>query len=517
VTAPQFPYKTQPLPKQREALRVSVRQPYFALFMQQGTGKSKVTCDTAAWLWLNKKIDAMIVVAPSGVHTQWALDQLPTHMSDAVPWRAHIWRSQEQRAAFNARKELPYEAQEWDVSELAKDLSVLAVLCVNSEALPISLCERAVGTFLTRRRCLLVVDESGTGFSRPSGKRARTLFRLRDRAPYRRILEGVPAQNPFELYAPLRFLSPKILGFDTFAKMKEHHADWIEIARGAPGSERTIKIIATDASGKKKFKNLDELHEKISRFSFRCTKQEALPDLPPKIFHKRYFELSTEQVRMTLELKEEMRTLFADGASVTAMNKLTQYLRFQQIASGYCPPDQVYGEATEPIKMLPGANPRLELGVAECLRHRTERQIVWTRFHFDIDLLLPRLRDEGFRVVVYDGRMTTDEKEQSKVAFMLERADIFLSNSAAGGVGLNLYGAEHVLYYVNYFGLRKRLQSEDRAHRLGTKCIVNYTDLLGLLSVQPVLGSIDHLVVRALRQSMDVADIITGDPSTDWI
>lgn len=505
---PVFPYKTQPLPKQRDALHRSVRAPYFALYMEQGTGKTFVTIITAAYLYLTGKIDGMVIVAPNGVHQSWVLDQFPEHMPDAVPWRAHIWDSSDSRAFYNELDDKKRWTEGWDVSLLARDMEHFAVLAINTEAIHRKLGEKAVGIFLTRRRCLFVIDEIGSGFAKPSGKAARMIMRWRDRAPYRRILEGVPAQNPFELYVPMRFLSPRILGYPTYAVMKEKHAEWDEFERGDNG--RKFKVIRK-IDGKKVYKDLDKLSARIAPFSFRCTKAEALPDLPPKIFHKRYFNMTEEQWRLTLELLHDYRATFPDGRSVTAELKLTMYLRWQQIASGYVPPDQIFGEEeTEPIRIIDGPNPRLEMAVEELLRHSGQQQIIWTRFHFDIDVLGPRLRDEGFRVGIYDGRTTNEAKLRARNQFMAGEIDIFLSNTRAGGVGLNLYVAEHMMYYVNYFGLRRRLQSEDRAHRKGTKHAVNITDLLGMRSV-------DNIVVRALRNDMDVADAITGDPTKDWI
>lgn len=510
---PSFPYKTQPFgPYQREALRLSALKTYFFLSMEQGTGKTWVTINNAALLFLQGKIDGMIVLAPNGVHTAWALEQIPAHMPEVVPYRCHVWNSGREldRKKSRVKKFRPKDRDEhWALSQLARDMSVFPILCMNSEACTTPLARKAIGTMLTRRRCLFVVDESGD-FATPSAKRTRALNSWRARAPYRRCLDGTPVgTSPFELYAPYRFLHPSILGYRTFGEMKEAHAEWDTFERGDNGRE--FKVIRTDRlTGKKAWKDLDVLARRIAPHTFRITKKEALPFLPEKIFHKRFFEMTEEQWRLTVELKEEMQAQLEGGGTVTATNVLTQYLRFQQIAAGYVPPDIIYGEETEPVRLIPGPNPRLELAVDECLRHAGTKGIIWARFQFDIDLLGDRLRDEGFTVVTYDGRTSSAEREEAKARFQQGEVDWFLGNPAAGGRGLNLFRAEWVMYYTNYFGLRRRLQSEDRAHRIGTKNAVNYTDLLGA-------RSIDMKIVRALRNNQDVADTITGDPSKDWL
>lgn len=510
---PPFPYKTQPLPKQREALMKGGMRPYFALFMEQGTGKSFVCVVTAALLYMRGKIDGVVILAPNGVHQGWILDQFPDHCPETIPWTGLIWQSSDELTAWRRASKLRPKERTWSVGDLARDTSRLAILAVNSEACITPMAQKAIGTMLTMRRCLFIVDEAGD-FTTPSAKRTRALMRWRTRAPYRRILEGVPVGGtPFELYSPLRFLSPSILGYNTYQEMKDAHAEWDTFERGDNGRE--FKVIAVDRkTGQKKFKDLDVLARKIAPHSYRCTKSEALPDLPPKQFQKRYFELTKEQWRMTMELMEEMTTAFKDGATVTATNILTQYLRYQQIACGYVPPDQVFGEETEPVRLLDGPNPRLELACDEANRHRGAAQVIWTRFQMDIDLLRPRLEDDGFHVNTYDGR-TSDEERTFVREFYQTKAgpkDLLLANAAAGGRGIQLFRAEHAMIYANYFGLRRRLQLEDRTHRLGSSLLrsVLYTDLLGR-------GSIDHTIVRALLNNQNVADVITGDPAKDWL
>jgi hypothetical protein len=521
VAPPPFPYKTQPLPKQREALKLSATRRFFALHMEQGTGKSFVCVITAALLWMRGLIDGVIILAPNGVHQGWILDQFPEHCPETVPWQGLIWQSGEQLKAWRRSAKLRPSERTWDVGDLARDRSKLAILAVNTEAATTPMARKAIGTFLTNRRCLFIADEAGD-FTTPSAKRTRALMGWGPRAAYRRILEGVPVSSePFELYSPFRFLDWRILGYRTYQDMKNAHAEWEEFVRGGDSDDltaeerrkRTFRVVKVDReTGKKMWKDLDVLARRIAPHTFRCTKREALPDLPPKIFHKRYFELTAEQWRMTMELREEFTTSFADGATVTAVHILTQYLRYQQIACGYVPPDQVYGEETEPVRLIDGPNPRLEMALEEAARHRRVPQIIWARFQMDIDLLKYRLTEDGFRVFTYDGRTGEEERAEVRRRFQVgaRPGEVVLGNPKAGGRGLQLYLAEHAMYYSNYFGLRPRLQSEDRNHRIGTKNVVNYTDLLGR-------GSIDHTIVRALRNQQDVADVITGDPAKDWL
>jgi len=83
----------------------------------------------------------------------------------------------------------------------------------------------------------------------------------------------------------------------------------------------------------------------------------------------------------------------------------------------------------------------------------------------------------------------------------LLNVDLFIGNQQAGGTGITLVAASYVIYYSNDFSLRNRLQSEDRAHRIGQTKNVVYINLVGE-------KTIDEAVVGALMNKKDVADTI---------
>jgi SNF2 family DNA or RNA helicase len=516
ATAKAFPYKTQPWGEyQREILKRIWNMPAVYLGMEQGTGKTWEILNNIAALWLRgRKIDGVIVFAPKGVHTAWVEEQIPEHLSDEVPYVVHLWRSDKERATFNKHKDADYYLRRWasPVWQMIQEKDKLAILVMNSEAISLPTAKKAIMSMLLQRKCMLVVDEAGD-FTTPNAVRTKALMRLRRYAPYRRVLEGVPVgTDPFEIYAPMRFLNPNILGYESYGQFKEAHAEWETLVRGDNGRE--FKVIKVDRkTGKKMYKDLDKIAEKIKPYMVRVTKAEVLQFLPPKQYHKMYFNLTQEQWRLIHELRNNLMATLPDGRTATVQNVLSQYLRMQQVACGYIPPDRDFAsEEVEPIAIIDGPNPRLEACVDELVRYGSHQTIIWTRFHFDIDLLRVRLAEEGYRCVVYDGRTSGIERDRAKMAFQQGDAQIFLGNSAAGGRGLNLQAAQHEIFYANYFGYRRRAQAEDRGHRIGSSTVTPVTicDLVGE-------HCIDVAIVRALRQNKEVADDITGDPSVDWI
>ena len=86
----------------------------------------------------------------------------------------------------------------------------------------------------------------------------------------------------------------------------------------------------------------------------------------------------------------------------------------------------------------------------------------------------------------------------------------FVGNTQTGGYGITLTAANTVVYYSNNYDLEKRLQSEDRAHRIGQTGSVTYVDLIAE-------KTIDERIVKALRKKINLANEIMGEDIKDWI
>ncbi len=85
----------------------------------------------------------------------------------------------------------------------------------------------------------------------------------------------------------------------------------------------------------------------------------------------------------------------------------------------------------------------------------------------------------------------------------------FVGNSRTGGMGITLTEASTVIYYSNNYDLEIRVQSEDRAHRIGQRNNVTYIDM-----VSP--GTIDEKVLTALQNKQNIASTVLGEELTEW-
>ena len=87
----------------------------------------------------------------------------------------------------------------------------------------------------------------------------------------------------------------------------------------------------------------------------------------------------------------------------------------------------------------------------------------------------------------------------------------FVGNTQTGGYGITLTAANTVIYYSNNYDLEKRLQSEDRAHRIGQDDKVTYIDIV-------CEKTVDEKIVRALRQKQNIAQTVLGEEKwKDWL
>ena len=85
-----YPYKTLPYEHQRNALKESAEKKNWAYFMEMGTGKTKVTIDNIAFLFLQRKINSCLIIAPKSVYLNWQ-SEIETHMPDVIKYRIYKW------------------------------------------------------------------------------------------------------------------------------------------------------------------------------------------------------------------------------------------------------------------------------------------------------------------------------------------------------------------------------------------------------------------------------------------
>lgn len=465
-----FGFKTKPFEHQRRVFHLSKDQPYFALFMEQGTGKSKVLLDTAAYLWSLGEIDTLLILAPNGVHRQWIEEQVPAHLPDWVPRRAL------------------YLATSMPQGRLKEMASVLAwteglsIFALNIEALSHKSGEKLAQRVVYSGRVLMAIDESRR-IGSPSASRTRAAVRLGKSAAYRRILTGTPiAKGVEDLFSQLLFLSPDVLGYSTFYAFKNTFCRM--------GGYEGRQIVG--------YRNLDRLQEAIDPYSFHIRKADCL-DLPDKLYTTREVPLSAEQRRLYRDMKESLLAEMQSGQIIEAPTMTVALMRLQQITCGHLGStierDGRLVNLWSPIDE--GRCPRI-LATMDLIEEAQGSIIVWCRFRADIAMLAAEMKRRLIPFVEYHGGVANQDRADRVAAFMAGKARVFLGQVDAGGTGLNLQKATTVIYYSNSFNAESRWQSEDRAHRIGQTEKVTYVDL-------KAPGTLDGRIIRLLQAKKTIA------------
>ena len=439
--------------------------------MEMGTGKTKVTIDNIAWLYLQNKIDSCLIIAPKSVYTVWQTE-IETHLPDEVEY--YIYR--------------------WNIDKKNKDKTkLLNIFLINVEALSTKRGFDACINYLSKRpRNMVVLDESTTIKNR-TAKRTKNILKLRTLSAIRRILTGSPiTKSPLDLYTQCEFLSPDLLGFDSYYTFRARYAVMQQVEMGG----RQVLF-------PKYYTNLDELTEKLKLFSYRVKKQDCL-DLPEKLYTTRKIILSSKQIEIYERLKKQAYAI-VNSQEVSFANKLTEILRLHQVANGFVKSDE--GE----INVFEDCPKLKEL--LSILEEADGKFIIWANYVQNIKTIINKLKEVygANSVVSIFGEVSTEDRQEAVRRFQDDSScRFFVGNPSTGGYGLTLTAASYVVYFSNSYNLEVREQSEDRAHRIGQKKNVTYIDLIAE-------GTIDEFIVSALSKKMKLSAETLGEQTKKWL
>jgi SNF2 family DNA or RNA helicase len=476
-----YRFKTEPFDHQRAALGASWNKIEFAYFMEMGTGKSKVLIDNLAILYDYGNVDSAMVVAPKGVYRNWAELEIPKHLPDHIQCRVICWSPN------------PNKKEKEQLISLFEPTNDLLIFVMNIEALST---KKGVGfaeKFLISHQSLLTIDESTT-IKNSSARRTKAAIKLGRLAKYRRILTGFPVtKSPLDLYSQCAFLDEDLLGFASFYSYRNHFA---VLQKRSIATHSFQQIVG--------FRNLEELKGLLGQFSYRVLKKDCL-DLPDKMYTTREVELTPEQKRIYKELKDYAIVQLDDAEFVTTTSVITQILRLQQVLCGFTRTDT--GEnIIIPSNRLKELMATLEEVEGKC--------IIWANYQYDIRTIVSEIAKiyGPDSVAHYYGKTTAKERPHIVSLFQDPKSPLrfFVGQPRTGGFGLTLTEANTVIYYSNSYDLETRLQSEDRAHRIGQTNKVTYVDLI-------VPKTVDEKIIKSLRSKINLATQVLGEDYREWL
>ena len=461
------------------ALEKSWNKENFAYFMEMGTGKTKVLIDNLAMLYDKGKVDGALIVAPKGVVKTWYEQELPTHLPDhienvTVLWQPNITKTQQEK-----------------LESLFEIETALHILIMNVEAFSTDKGVKFASKFLNSHKTLMAVDESTT-IKTPTAKRTKNIIDLGKFAKYRRIMTGSPiTKNPLDLYTQCEFLDPWLLDFTSYYAFRNRYAEMKTMhLRG-----RSIQVVD-------EFKNLGELSETVKTFSERVLKEDCL-DLPPKIFMKRHVTLTADQKKIYEQMKKAAMAVL-NGKVTTTMTVLTQLMRLHQITCGHFTADDGSTQAVNSNRL----NELMSI-----LDETEGKAIIWANYQLSVGEIIQRIiKEYGEDSYVHYYGLTSQEDRQDNIRKFQNdpKCRFIVGTPQTGGYGITLTQAHTVIYYSNGYDLEKRLQSEDRAHRIGQNKTVTYIDIIAE-------DTVDEKIVEALRKKINIASEVMGEELKEWI
>jgi len=487
--------KTRPYLHQKIVLDASWNEEFYGFLMEMGTGKSKVGIDTICMLREHSSLKRVLIIAPKGTYANWMHKEIPAHMPERhlETTILHLWKGGTASETAN-------------INQLMKKNDYLKILVMNIEALASSIkAIKLAEDFVKQGDCMLIVDESST-IKNPTAMRTKKLIKLSRYAKWRRIATGSPVtKSPLDLWAQFEFLKAGCLGFKSYYAFRNRFA----ILETKNFGGRNIDMVVGH-------RDTDAVSKLIAKYAAVIKKEDCL-DLPPKVFENRYVELTPEQKTIYADILNFATAQIDNGVFVTATQVITQILRLHQVVCGHVVADN--GEIMD--------IPTNKLDVLKSIVEETEgKNIIWCSYRRDIDKVIHTLTKMGRKVVRYDGSTSQEQRSEAIYRFQgraaiikngqvvgervcpdNERADDFVGTPHAGGYGITLTEANTVIYYSNSYDLEKRMQSEDRAHRIGQTKSVLYIDLIAK-------GTVEEKIVKVLKAKENLANLIMNGPAS---
>ena len=483
IESKMYKFKTEPYEHQKVALEKSWQRSFYALFMEMGTGKTKVTIDTMGMLFQQGEIEAALIIAPKGVYANWHSKEIPQHMSEEVKVDSLLW---EPKTTQKFQKRLIQVAR--------GSGDALRILIMNVEALSTKRGNQVAQDFLKLNADSFVVVDESTTIKNRQAQRTKNIIALGKQAKYKRILTGSPVtKNPMDLFSQCAFLNKGMLNYDSYYAFQGRYAVVQQRKFGA----RSFQQITG-------YRNLEELNCKLEKHSHRVLKEDCL-DLPDKIYMQRQVALTEEQTKAYKQMQEFALAMLDQGELSTTQSVLTQIMRLQEITCGHL--------RTDDGEIQPLSSNRLN-EMLEVIGEMIGKVIIWASYVYDIEQIQQILAEKFGEdsVVTFYGATPQEERDRIVEQFQDKesRVRFFVANPKTGGYGLTLTAATNVLYYNNSYDLEIRLQSEDRAHRIGQDHHVLYVDL-----VSP--RTVDEKIIKALKGKIDIAQKVLGEEARAWL
>lgn len=427
-----------------------------AILAEMGTGKTLISIGIAGYLYLQKEINKLLIVAPLSI--------------------TKVWEEEFQKFAdFDYQLEV-LEGPTKEKSETLRNLfgTKLQVAVVNYES-----CWRMEKEIAFWKPDMIICDESSK-IKNPQAKQSKALHRLGKISKHNMILTGTPVtNNPLDFFSQYKFLDESIFG-GSYYSFRARYA-----IMGGYGNYQVVG-----------YKNLPELTEKAHSIAFRITKKEAL-DLPEQVDVTRYVELEPMARAIYNQVERDSYAELSQG-EVVVRNVLTKLLRLSQITGGF-----IKNEFSEIEEQVSSAKLNaLEEIIEECL-DADKKVVVFARFISEIDAITKMLKHYGIKYSLIRGDVKDRASEVEK--FQNDKdVKVFVGQLQTTGMGLTLTASDTAVFYSLSYNFADYEQAKARIHRIGQKNNCTYIHLIAK-------KTIDEKVMEALSKKKNIADLVVDN------
>lgn len=455
-----YQFKTTPMDHQKVACERAYSLDSFYLAMEQGTGKTFVVINTMCAHRLHQRIDRAVIVAPNCVIRTWE-EEIQKHCG--LPHR--VWRM----------------ADDPNPLTMIVDEHQIGFVLVSAESLSQGRATEKLLSWTPAWKFGMYVDEAHY-IKTPGKVRTDAAIAIGRNAKVRLAGSGTQiTKSLVDLYSQYEYLDTNIIGIGDYYAFRNRYC--------IMGGFKRKEIIGYD--------NTDELMGFVRPHTYSILKKDCL-DLPPKVYERRYVDLSTAHMALYKALRKNSLKPYQ------LPNVLVKTLRLRQLLSGLLPtPESARAHQEDPTVrevtyQAVKITAKIEALAAD-LDALEGSVLIFCQWRADIGQICSLLNAGTY--VVLHGDIDPDERQVRINKFQTGRVRYFVSTIDAGGIGITLTAASTVCFLSHTDNYAKRMQAEDRAHRIGTKHTVTYIDYYAN-------NTVDEALLAAHEAKVDLAEFL---------
>lgn len=437
----------------------------FGFLFEMGCGKTLTAIMTVGTLYTHKKINKLLIAAPTSVCSVWT-KEFDDYANFKAIVKVLLGSKQQRLKALDDLNSVPVDG--------------LKVAVVNYEG---AWREGIFEALQDWKPDMIICDESQR-IKTHNAKQSKAMHQLGDEAKYKLILSGTPVQNnAIDLFSQYRFLDSDVFG-NNFYAFRNRYA--------IMGGFNQRQIIG--------YRDLDELIQKEYSVAYRVTKADAL-DLPEQTFEQMYIELTPKERNLYDQIKRNSFAELENGGQITATTALTRLLRLQQFTGGFIVAD----ESTKPELISKSKLNALEDIIEDYCISAGKKLVVFARFRTEIELIENMLRQKKLKYGLIYGDIKLEHRGNIVRDFQTNPETlVFLAQIDTAGLGITLTAADTCVYYSVNFNYAAYSQSLARIHRIGQRNTCTYIHLTAK-------NTIDEMILKALAKKEDLAKNIVDN------